>query len=77
MREVPIPSMCRHTNGEFPSPEHVQMLYWACADIIMRGYPVTEMTDNTEYTNANRQCLHTTSPECSCPLVAAMTHITL
>ena len=41
-------SMCRHTNEGIPSTEHVQMLHWACADIIMRGNPVTDMTDNTE-----------------------------
>ena len=41
-------SMCRHTNEGIPCTEHVQMLQWACADIIMRGNPVTDMTDNTE-----------------------------
>ena len=34
-------------------------LHWARADILMRGNPVTYMTDNTEDTNANWQCLHT------------------
>ena len=34
------------------------MLHWACADIIMRGNPLTDMTDNTEDANPNRQCLH-------------------
>ena len=57
MREAPTLSMCRHINEGIPSTEHVQMLHWACADIIMRGNPVTDMTDNTEYTNW--QCLHT------------------
>ena len=41
-------SMCRHANGGIPSTEHVQKLHWACADIIMRGNPMTDMTDNTE-----------------------------
>ena len=36
MREAPTLSMCRHTNEGIPSTEHVQMLHWACADIIMR-----------------------------------------
>ena len=57
MREAPTLSMCRHINEGIPSTEHVQMLHWACADIKMRGNPVTDMTDNTEYTNW--QCLHT------------------
>ena len=41
-------SMCRHTNEGIPSTEHVRKLHWACADIIRRGNPVTDMTDNTE-----------------------------
>ena len=45
MREAPTRSMCRHTN------EGVQMLHWACADIIMRGNTVTDMNDNTQYAN--------------------------
>ena len=53
MREGPTLSMCRHTNEGIPSTEHVQMLHWACADIIMRGNPLTDMTDNTEDTNTN------------------------
>ena len=53
MRGVPILSMCRHTNEGIPSTEHVQMLHWACADILMRGNPVTYMTDNTEDTHTN------------------------
>ena len=53
MREGPILSMCRHANEEIPSTEHVQMLHWACADIIMRGNPLTDMTDNTENANTN------------------------
>ena len=53
MKEAPTLSMCRHTNEGIPSIEHVQMLHWACADIIMRGNPVTDMTDNTEYANIN------------------------
>ena len=44
MREVPALSMCRHTNEGVLSTEHVQMLHWACADMLMRGNPVTEMT---------------------------------
>ena len=59
MREAPTLSMCRHTNEGIPSTEHVQMLHWACADIIMRGNPLTDMTDNTEDANTNWQCLHT------------------
>ena len=53
MREAPKLSMCRHINEGIPSIEHVQMLHWACADIIMRGNPVTDMTDNTQYTCTN------------------------
>ena len=53
MREAPTLSMCRHTNEGIPSTEHVQMLHWACADIIMRGNPLTDMTDNTEDANTN------------------------
>ena len=53
MRETPTLSMCRHTNEGMPSTEHVQMLHWACADIIMRGNPLTDMTDNTEDANTN------------------------
>ena len=53
MREAPTLSMCRHTNEGIPSTENVQMLHWACADIIMRGNPLTDMTDNTEDTNTN------------------------
>ena len=51
MREAPTLSMYRHTNEGIPSIEHVQMLHWACADIIMRRIPVTDMTDNTQYAN--------------------------
>ena len=53
MREAPKLNMCRHINEGIPSIEHVQMLHWACADIIMRGNPVTDMTDNTQYTSTN------------------------
>ena len=42
MREVPALSMCTHTNEGIPSTEHVQMLHWACADMLMRGNPVTD-----------------------------------
>ena len=59
MSEAPTLSMCGHTNEGIPSTEHVHMLHWACADIIMRGNPLTDMTDNTEDANPNRQCLHT------------------
>ena len=59
MSEAPTLSMCRHTNEGIPSTEHVHMLHWACADIIMRGNPLTDMTDNTEDVNTNWQCLHT------------------
>ena len=48
MSEVPALSMCRHTNEGIPSTEHVQMLHWACADMLIRGHPVTEMTDCTD-----------------------------
>ena len=51
--------MCRHTNKGIPFTEHVQMLHCACADILMKGYPVTYMTGNTEDRHANWQCLHT------------------
>ena len=53
MREAPTLSMCRHTNEGIPSTEHEQMLHWACADIIIRGNPLTDMTDNTEDANTN------------------------
>ena len=53
MSEPPTLSMCRHTKEGIPSTEHVHMLHWACADIIMRGNPLTDMTDNTEDTNTN------------------------
>ena len=53
MRKAPTLSMCRHTNEGIPSTEHVQMLHRACADIIMRGNPLTDMTDNTEDANTN------------------------
>ena len=56
MSEAPTLSMCGHTNEGIPSTEHVHMLHWACADIIMRGNPLTDMTDNTEDANPNRQC---------------------
>ena len=59
MSEAPTLSMCGHTNEGIPSTEHVHMLHWACADIIMRGNPLTDMTDNTEDGNTNWQCLHT------------------
>ena len=59
MSEAPTLSMCGHTNEGIPSTEHVHMLHWACADIIMRGNPLTDMTDNTEDANTNWQCLHT------------------
>ena len=51
MRQRPTLSMCRHTNEGIPSTEHVQMLRWACADIIMRGNPLTDVPDNTEDAN--------------------------
>ena len=53
MSEAPTLSMCGHTNEGIPSTEHVHMLHWACADIIMRGNPLTDMTDNTEDGNTN------------------------
>ena len=53
MREAPTLSMCRHTNEGIPSTEHVQILHWACEDIIMRGNPLTDMTENTEDANTN------------------------
>ena len=36
MSEVPALSMGRHTNEGILSTEHVQMLHWACADMLMR-----------------------------------------
>ena len=59
MREVPALSMCTHTNEGILSTEHVQMLHWACADMLMRGNPVTDWTHYTHNWNPNRQCLHT------------------
>ena len=53
MSEAPTLSMCGHTNEGIPSTEHVHMLHWACADIIMRANPLTDMTDNTEDANTN------------------------
>ena len=53
MSEAPTLGMCGHTNEGIPSTEHVHMLHWACADIIMRGNPLTDMTDNTEDANTN------------------------
>ena len=47
MREVPALSMCTHTNEGIPSTEHVQMLHWACADMLMRENPVTDWTHYT------------------------------
>ena len=41
MMEVPALSMCTHINEGIPSTERVQMLQWACADMLMRGNPVT------------------------------------
>ena len=41
MREAHTLSMCRHNNEGNPLTEHVQSLYWACADIIMRGNSLT------------------------------------
>ena len=62
MSEAPTLSICGHTNEGIPSTEHVHLLHWACADIIMRGNPLTDMTDNTEDVNTNWQCLHTRQP---------------
>ena len=45
--------MCRHINEGIPSTEHVQMLHWARADIVLRWNRLTCMTDNTEDTHAN------------------------
>ena len=41
-REGPALSICRHSNEGIPLTEHGQSLYWACADIIMRGNPLTK-----------------------------------
>ena len=54
-------SMCRHTNEGIPSTEHLQMLHWACADMLMRGNPVTDWTHYTH--NWNQSRLFTHSPE--------------
>ena len=53
MREAPTLSMCRHTNEGIPFTEHVQMLHWACADIVRSRNPLTDMTDNTEDANTD------------------------
>ena len=37
MREGPALSMCRQSNEGKPLTQNVKSLYWACADIIMRG----------------------------------------
>ena len=36
MREAHTLIMCRHNNEGNPLTEHVQSLYWACADILTR-----------------------------------------
>ena len=74
MSEAPTLSMCGHTNEGIPSTEHVHMLHWACADIIMRGNPLTNMTDNTEDANTNWQCLHTQRGWQHCPSYAWRSH---
>ena len=51
--EVPTLSMCRHSNEGIPSTEHLQMLHWVCTDILVRGNPLTDKTDNTENTYLN------------------------
>ena len=58
MKETPVLSMCRHTNEGMPSTELVQMLHWVCADMLMRGNPVTDWTHYTHNWNPNRKCLH-------------------
>ena len=75
MSEAPTLSMCGHTNEGIPSTEHVQMLHWACADIIMRGNPLTDMTDNTEDANTNWQCLHTLIHPCDICLHGVLSEI--
>ena len=57
-------SICRHNNEGIPSTDHVQMLHWACADIIMRGNPVTDMTDNAE-TQTQTDSVYTLTVESS------------
>ena len=42
MREGSALSICRHSNEGNPLTEHGQSLYWACADIIMKGNPLTK-----------------------------------
>ena len=42
MREGPTLSMCRYSNEGNLLTEDVQSLYWACADIIKRGNPLTK-----------------------------------
>ena len=56
---VSLPMFILHTNEGGTYTEHVQMLYWACADILMRGNPLTGMTDKNHDTNANKRVLHT------------------
>ena len=43
MKEAPALSICRHTNEENPSIEHVQLLHWACANILMRETSTEQM----------------------------------
>ena len=45
-----FPMFTLHTNEGTTYTEHGQMLHWACADIIMRGNP---LTDNTEDADTN------------------------
>ena len=52
-KDVPTLSMCGYSTEEIPSTEHVQMLHWICADILMKENPMTYMTDNTKDTYAN------------------------
>ena len=48
IREAHTLSMCRHNNEGNPLTEHVQSLYWACADIQMGENPLTKTQYLTE-----------------------------
>ena len=55
-----------HANEGSPSnllTEHVQTLYWACADIIMRGNPLT-MTNSEQRLNQRLRPVTTSSSTC-------------
>ena len=55
MREGLKLSMCRHSNEGNPLTEHVHSLYWVCADIIMRGNPLSKT--ETLKRDRSRDCI--------------------